>query len=114
VQAGFRGVRVRELMTPDPNVVPPTMSLDTFVREEVVRRGHTAAPVLDGDRLVGIVSIADAQKVDGEDWTRRPVSSVMTTGELAVVAPDDPVERGLKLMAERDLHQVLVVDGGRL
>jgi Zn-dependent protease/CBS domain-containing protein len=113
-QAGFRGVRVRDLMTPDPHVVPPTMPLDSFVREEVVRRGHQAAPVLDGERLVGIVSIADARKVDGDAWPTTPVSAVMTAENLAVVAPGDPVERGLKLMAERDLHQLLVVDGGRL
>ena len=90
------------------------MSPDVFVREEVVRRGHQAAPVLDGDRLVGVVSVADAQRVDGEARAATPVSAVMTTADLAVVAPDDPVERGLKLMAERDLRQVLVVEGGRL
>jgi CBS domain-containing protein len=101
-------------MTPDPDAVPPTMPLDAFVREEVVRRGHPAAPVLDGDHLVGIVTIADAQKVEGEAWAATPVSAVMTAENLAVVAPDDPVERGLKLMAERDLRQVLVVERGRL
>jgi CBS domain-containing protein len=114
VQAGFRGVRVRDLMTPEPDAVPPTMRLDAFVREEVVRRGHPAAPVLDGDRLVGVVSIADAQKVEGDAWPATPLSAVMTTEDLAVVGPDDPVERGLKLMAQRDLDQVLVVERGRL
>jgi CBS domain-containing protein len=113
-QETFRGVRVADLMTPEPRVLPPNAPLDLFVYEEVIRRGNRALPVVEDGRLVGIVSVVDAQKVRSEAWSRTPVSAVLTREDLAVVAPGEDLNRALKLMADRGLHQVLVVAGGEL
>ncbi|HEV8637098.1 MAG TPA: site-2 protease family protein [Chloroflexota bacterium] len=114
VQETFRGVRVADLMTPGPATVEPDTPLDAFVYEEVIRRGQRALPVVDGGRLLGIVSVTDARKVPTEAWASTPVSAVMTAEELAAVAPGDELNRALKLMADRGLHQALVLDDGRL
>lgn len=114
LQAGVRGVRVRDLMTPDPDVVPPSLTLDRFLHEEVVRRGHHAAPVMDGGRLVGIVTIGDVKKVEAHDWARTTVAAIMTGPPLVTVRPDEPVERALRLMTECNLEHLVVLDGGRL
>ena len=113
-QETFRGVRVADLMTPEPQVAPPTMPLDAFVYEEVVKRGQRALPVVDGDLLLGIVSVADAQETPPAAWAATPVSAVMTRRDLATVEPEDDLDRALKLMTERGLHQVLVTRGGSL
>jgi Zn-dependent protease/CBS domain-containing protein len=106
----FQGVRVADLMTPDPPFLAPDTPLDQFVYEEVIRRGRRALPVAEASRLIGIVSIADAQKVPAAEWPTTPVSAVMTTRDLAVVAPSDPAAKALEDMAARELHQLLVVD----
>jgi Zn-dependent protease/CBS domain-containing protein len=106
----FHGVRVADLMTPDPPFLAPDTPLEQFVHEEVIRRGRRALPVAEASRLIGIVSIADAQKVPAAEWATTPVSAVMTTQDLAVVAPSDPAAKALETMAARELHQLLVVD----
>ena len=113
-QQSFRGVRVADLMTPDPPFLAPDTRLDAFVHEEVIRRGRRALPVSDGSKLIGIVSIADAQKVPADAWPNTPISAVMTAQDLAVVAPGDPASKALAAMAARELHQLLVVERGVL
>lgn len=113
-QETFRGVRIADLMTPEPRVLAPATPLDAFVYDEAIRRGQRALPVVDGDRLLGIVSVTDAQKVPVEAWPGTPVAAVMTSENLAVVGPGDDVNRGLRLMAERGLHQLPVTSDGRL
>jgi Zn-dependent protease/CBS domain-containing protein len=113
-QQSFRGVRVADLMTPDPPFLAPDTPLDAFVHEHVIRRARRALPVADGSKLVGIVSVADAQKVPADAWPATPISAVMTGSDLAVVSPADPASKALEAMAARELHQLLVVDRGVL
>jgi Zn-dependent protease len=112
-QETFRGVRVADLMTPEPQDLPAETPIERFVYDEVVRRGHRALAVVDHDRLVGVVSITDAQRAPADQWPTRPVASVMTRDDLAIVAPGDELTGALKLLAHRGLHQLLVVDDGR-
>jgi CBS domain-containing protein len=55
---GLDHVRVRDLMTPDVFGVPPTADVDAL-RRFFSTAGVQRAPVLDGGRLVGIISISD-------------------------------------------------------
>jgi Zn-dependent protease len=110
----FRGVRVADLMTPDPSPVRPDLPLESFVHEQVIRGGRRAVPVADGGRLVGIVSVTDAQKVPAEAWPSTSVAAVMTIDDLAILGPADSAARALELMVARGLHQLLVVDRGVL
>jgi Zn-dependent protease/CBS domain-containing protein len=109
-QQSFQGVRVADVMAPDPPFLAPDTPLDVFVHEHVIRQARRALPVADGSRLVGIVSVADAQKVPADAWATTPISAVMTADDLAVVSPADPATKALEIMATRDLHQLLVVD----
>jgi CBS-domain-containing membrane protein len=43
--------------------VPPNLSVEDFVFEQVMRHGHRALPVVDNGRLMGIVSLSDARKL---------------------------------------------------
>jgi Zn-dependent protease/predicted transcriptional regulator len=110
----LRGVRVADLMTPAPRTVSPLMRLDEFVHEEVIRRGHRALPVVDGDRFVGVVTLSDAEKTPHDRWPFVAVGTVATTRDLTTVAPRDAVDRALTSMAERGLNQVPVVQDGAL
>lgn len=77
-------------------------------------RNVRALPVCDGDRLVGILSDWDvAQAVaDERDPAERPVAAYMST-DLVVCAPDAPLTEAAVLMADRQIHHLLVSDGTR-
>ncbi|HKW90979.1 MAG TPA: CBS domain-containing protein [Methylomirabilota bacterium] len=69
--------------------------------------------VLDGDRLVGVVSERDViRRVvnRGLDPARTPVGDVMTS-QLVVGHPDDDYQSAMRKMDQANIRHLLVVDG---
>jgi cystathionine beta-synthase len=68
-------------------------------------------PVVDGDRIVGILDESDVLLNVSRDAARfaDPVSSVMST-RLDTVAPDAPIERLLEIF-EHEHVPIVVADG---
>jgi Zn-dependent protease/predicted transcriptional regulator len=114
LQEGLRGARVAEVMNPHPPIASPTMSVQEFVFDHVVRQGQRALLVVDGERLVGLVSITDAKKEPQGAWATTPVGAIMTPVPLKTVSPDADVNSTLRLLVEGSLNQVPVVRDGRL
>jgi CBS domain-containing protein len=59
-----------------PAVAEPALSVHDFVFEHTLRHGHRA--IVEGGRLVGIVSIIDAKHLPHDAWATTPVGEVMT------------------------------------
>jgi tRNA nucleotidyltransferase (CCA-adding enzyme) len=71
------------------------------------------APVVDGGRLVGIVSRRDVAAAEKQGKLDRPVSGRMSR-DVAVVAPEAPIEDALARMEARDVGRLPVVAEGRV
>ncbi len=130
----------KELMTPTLYTVPPVMTLGDlvdFLRENEVH----AALVQEGERLVGVVSLTDVMTYlsdesissshsfsrlfssdddeDGEDveemrsaFAAVTVREVMTPS-VVTCAGDASAGEVARLMQEKSIHRVVVMDGGR-
>ena len=94
----------------DPISIPPSMS----VREVLaLTRKHriSGLPVLDGRRVVGIVTNRDLRFETNLD---QPVSAIMTPGERLVTVPEGTeLEAAKELMHRHRLERVLVVNAAR-
>jgi CBS domain-containing protein len=101
-------------MKPDIPVASPAMSTQEFLLERVFRQGLRAVPVMDGGRLVGIVSITDVKEIPAEAWPSTPVSAIMTPAPLSTVSVDEDLSTALQLMVDRTLNQLPVLDHGTL
>lgn len=110
----FRGIRVRDVMDTGPRVVPPSMSIRQLVRDHILREGIRAFPVVEDDRLIGIVTVTDIRPLPEEEWEARPVGTVMTRAPLRTVGPDADLAAAVELMAATGLNQLPVVVDGRL
>jgi CBS domain-containing protein len=110
----LRGVKVGELMHRRPSVVPPDLSVESFVYDQVLREGQRAVVVADGSRMLGLVSVTDAQKAARERWAETPVAEVMTPTPLKTVSSTAELTEALDLLVEGTLNQLPVVDDGRL
>jgi len=91
---------------------------DTVLRvlELMDARNVRAVLVLDGDRLCGILTEHDyARGVELKGRTAREtrVREIMTTDPVCV-APDDSVERCNLIMHRHGIHNLPVVEGGRV
>jgi CBS domain-containing protein len=107
--------KVRDAMTPGVRSVSPTDSLTdaaVAMRDEDVG----SLPVVDGDRVVGIVTDRDivvrgvAERADPQTLKVGDVSS----GDLVTVQPDEDLDEALELMARHRVRRLPVVEDGRL
>ncbi|MFN8635092.1 MAG: site-2 protease family protein [Chloroflexota bacterium] len=110
VQEGFKGVPVASVMTPDPPVVSPSISVHELVNEYMLRRGLRALPVVADGQIVGLVSLSDVKHLPVPEWDRNSVGAIMTRPPLKTIGPNDPVTKALDLLVQQDVNQVLVLD----
>lgn len=92
-----------------------TVDLNMSARDaaQLMRRyGHEGFPVVEGERLVGILTRSDIDRALHHRLGDMPVRSLVHTGPV-FVRPRDPVEEVERIMIEHNLGQVPVVDDGR-
>ncbi len=115
LQSMFQGVKVAEVMNPDPVTVPANISLQKLVDEYFIPRGLRSALVVQGDQLAGLITLGDIRHVPREQWTQTPVGLTMIPLErLHVVSPQQNLNDVLPLMVGGDVNQLPVTQDGRL
>ena len=111
----LKGVTVGEGMNPHPATVPADISLQQLVDAYFLPGGLKYALVMQGDKLVGLITLGDIRHMPRERWSQVPVSQVMIpVSHLHVVAPQQSLNDVLPLMAGRDVNQLPVVQNGTL
>ena len=127
IRTAFSGREARNLMTFPAVTVPAEISVADAVRDYFVARRFTAFPVLDGDRLVGLIDRATVERVPA--W-KRPSTTVgdvclnepslvleesqdvaelldqpafQRVGRAMVISPDE----GIGILSITDVNQVL-------
>jgi CBS domain-containing protein len=105
------GTKVREVMTQRPRSVTPQTPVNE-VAELMAADDVGAIPVVDGERLVGIVTDRDIVVraiAEGKDTRGMPASEV-SSRELVTVDPEDDLSDALKLMSQHQVRRLAVVD----
>ena len=111
----LRDVRAGAVTTLDFHPVSPDAPIDFFVSDYVLAFHQRSYPVMNEEGLVGIVSLADLRKLPQAEWHDRTISDIMTHRcDLLMVSRSDDLATAAELMATRDVHQLPVVENGRL
>lgn len=119
-------LRVSHIMSPDPIVLSEEDNLDRILEGmEVMHFRHV--PVVDGDRLVGLISQRDIlqQAVGGLDRTAPAQARAQQLRERTFVAevmhrdvrtatPDTPVLQAARMMLDQRIGCLPVLEGERL
>ena len=110
MKAAFEGVTVADVMTRREDL--HTVGTDTSVAELLDRMlvdRHTGYPVMDGGRLVGMVTLDDARSIKEVERDAYRVKDVMSA-ELTTISPDADAMTALQRMQERKVGRLPVVD----
>jgi len=105
------GMNVRDAMTARPRSAAPDTPLSQ-VAQLMDNQDIGAIPILDGDRLVGMITDRDivvrglAKEKDLRGMSSREIAS----GELITVRPDQDLSDALHLMAQHQVRRLPVVD----
>ena len=115
---------VRDWMTPNPIAVTPETSLPE-ARQIMVDKGVRRLPVMDGDRLVGIVTRGDVRGAQASEATslsiwelnylinKLRIDEVMSK-KVITVSSDSPMRDAAQTMLENKIAGLPVVDDGKL
>jgi CBS domain-containing protein len=109
------GTKVADVMTQRPRAVTPQTPLNE-VAEVMETEDVGAVPLVDGDRLVGIVTDRDIVVraiAKGKDPRGMPASEV-SSRELLTVSPDDDLSDALNVMARYQVRRLAVTKDDRL
>jgi Zn-dependent protease len=109
------GVTVAQVMHANSPTVPPDIPVSSLVHDHILGTDERAFPVVDNDRLVGLVCIEDVRKVPRDKWDTTTVGEIMTpASQLVVATPREEASAALDDLARRDVNQLPVVQDGRL
>lgn len=111
----LRGRTVADLMDRDCPTVESHISLYDFVHQFLLNSGRRCYIVVQGDRLVGLITPNEVKRVPAEEWPHSSVQSAMRPlAELRTVSPETPVTQALEVITRDDINQMPVVADGRL
>jgi CBS domain-containing protein len=107
--------QIRDLMTSNPTTCEPSTTV-LEAAKRMVQDDVGSIPVVEGDRLVGLVTDRDiVVRVVAEG--RDPMSTTLrefASSDLETVAPDDDLDAALRKMASAQVRRLPVVEGDRL
>ena len=111
LERSLRGLTVRDLMARDPIVVPAAMTVDELLAGVARRSPHGAYPVVDADRLAGLVTVRAATAVARDERATTSVAAVMVPrSDVALLTSDEAMSAAVASLA-REPGRAVVVDG---
>jgi len=111
----LQGLRVADLMAPDPVSVEPELTLGEFMDDVVWRRRYTTYPVVVGETAVGLLPFRRVAEVPREEWDAHHVrDSMLALGDVPLFEADEDALDALARLAQTGLGRGLVLDRGRL
>ena len=109
------GKSVKDAMTSDVKTAAPSQSL-TDVARLMKQEDVGSVPVVDGERLIGMVTDRDIVVrgiADGSDPHAIKAGDIASR-EVVTVRPDDDLDEALRLMGQHQVRRLPVVDDGHL
>lgn len=115
IRGALGGLRVRDVMTPDPTVVPWDLSLERFVEDFVFGHRYSTFPVVGDERPIGLMTLNRAKEVPAADRAHRLLHEVACPpDEVAMASPEEDLVDVLPRMSGCADGRVVVVEGGRV
>ena len=93
----------------------PGLTIERLVNEQILVSGRRCFPVVDGGRILGLVTLHNIRSIPRSLWSARTLREVMTPLEkLKSISPDEDLSTVMKTITEAGINQVLVMERGTI
>ena len=111
----LQGHTVSEIMVRDCPVVEPELTIERLVNERVLTSGRRCFPVVQNNRVLGLVTINDVKRVPRDQWTAKTAREAMTPlRDLKSVRPNQDLATVLRILTEENINQVPVMEDSNI
>lgn len=105
-------ITARDMMTSPVKTISPNTSIEES-GHLMYRYGHSGFPVVEDDKLLGIITRRDLEKANHHGLGHAPVKAYMSTNIISI-PPEMTEEEIQKMIIERDIGRLPVVENGKL
>jgi nanoRNase/pAp phosphatase (c-di-AMP/oligoRNAs hydrolase) len=105
-------IQIHDLMSFPVFFVPPEASMKS-VAGILRKKGCTGVPVVDEERLVGMISRRDFSKIRKESQLSAPVKAFMST-DVKTIEPGKSPMAAARLMVKHDVGRLPVIEAGKI
>ncbi len=105
-------ILVKDIMTKDVVSVSPSMSVEGLV-QLIFQKKHMGYPVMEGDRLSGVVTLTDIERVPSIDRYAALVSDIMTRDVISIPSTARASD-AMKIISSKNIGRIVVIDNGSL
>jgi Zn-dependent protease len=115
LQDMLKGHVASDVMSQDCMVVPPDITVEKLVNENVLTSGRRCFPVTSDGRVEGLVTMHNIRSVPRDRWGTELVRDAMTPlDSIKSVEPNEDLNVVLQMMAQDDINQIPVIYQGKI
>lgn len=113
--SALKGKTVEQYMTRNPQTISPDVSVADLIDEWIYRHSFEFFPVIDGDRLIGSVSLREVRAVPPAERARTRVGDIMLAcSDENTIAPEATAAEALTKVQTGSASLLMVVQNHKL
>jgi Zn-dependent protease/CBS domain-containing protein len=111
----LHGISVGDIMTRNPLTVDPGITVQRLVNDYFLVHPHGGYPVVQSDRLQGVVTMSSVRSIPREKREFETVGQAMVPYQRVVtIGPTASAADAMQKMAEKQIGRLIVTDGDNL
>jgi Zn-dependent protease/CBS domain-containing protein len=115
VRQMLRGVQAHDVMADNLVRIPPDLTLQDAVDRYFMRYDHSAFPVDEQGRTIGLLTLRKVRRVPSDQWPASRVRDHMVPlSEQVVVPPDAPMDEVMAKLEDGEAGRVLAAEDGEV
>ncbi len=112
ISEALEGLTVRQIMTSPVSTVTPGMTVRQMIDKMMVEK-HLGYPVVEDGKVLGIITLQDAQRVPAGEQDTVLVGQVMTR-EVISLPPEALVTDALQAVTRNNIGRLVIMDRGQM
>jgi Zn-dependent protease/CBS domain-containing protein len=115
VRQMLRGVQAHDVMAGNLVRIPPDLTLRDAVDRYFMRYDHSAFPVDEQGRTIGLLTLRKVRRVPSDQWpTSRVRDHMVPLGDQVMVQPDAPMDQVMAKLEDGEAGRVLAAEDGEV